>query len=133
MNTEELVNSFVEVILPKDESFLLVKETLTRMGVGVYRNKTLYPSCLLLHKKGRYYICHFKEMFLLDQKPTDFSENDQGRRNTIAYLLQEWGLLKIVDPSRIEEPRVPVSQIKIVPFKEKSEWNIVQKYTLGQN
>lgn len=129
---EDIVSTFVEIELPKEESFLLVKETLTRMGVGVGKTKTLYPSCLILHKRGKYYLVHFKEMFLLDQKSADFSENDRARRNTIAYLLQEWGLIRIVNESMIQEPRVPVSQIKIVPFKEKNQWTIQNKYTVGQ-
>lgn len=132
LTTEELVATFVEIELPKPESFLVIKETLNRIGIGVRKTNTLYPSCLLLHKKGKYYIVHFKEMFQLDRKPTDFSENDKERRNTIAYLLHEWGLLKVIDLKQIEQ-RVPVSKIKIVPFKEKNNWNVVQKYTLGQN
>jgi hypothetical protein len=129
--TDELVATFVEVELPKAENFLVVKETLNRIGIGVRRTNTLYPSCLLLHKKGKYYLVHFKEMFLLDRKPTDFTENDRERRNTIAYLLHEWGLLKVLDMNAIQD-RVPINKIKIVPHKEKNNWTVVQKYTLGQ-
>jgi hypothetical protein len=130
-NQDELVSTFIEVELSTPESFLVVKETLTRIGIGVRKNNTLYPSCLILHKKGKMYIVHFKEMFLLDRKPTDFSENDRERRNTIAYLLHEWGLLKVKDLSKIEN-RVPVSKLKIVPFKEKHLWTVRNKYSLGQ-
>lgn len=130
-STEDLVATFIEVELPKPESFLVIKETLSRIGIGVRKTSTLYPSCLLLHKKGKYYVVHFKEMFLLDRKPTDYSDSDRQRRNTIAYLLHEWGLLKVKDLVMIED-RIPVNKLKIVPHKEKNSWNFVSKYTLGQ-
>lgn len=124
-------NDMLEVVLPTYDSFLKIKETLTRIGVASKVGKTLYPSCHILHKKGKYYIMNFKELFCLDGRPTDITWNDIERRNTIASLLQEWGLLKIVDVEKIEY-RCPISYIKIIPYKEKSLWAIQPKYTLGQ-
>ncbi|NDB60102.1 translation repressor protein [bacterium] len=98
------LDEFVEVKLPDPQAFLKVKETLTRIGVASKKDKTLYQSCHILHKQGHYYLVHFKEMFMLDGKPTDFSEEDRGRRNTIANLLAEWGLVTLVDKSKSEEP-----------------------------
>lgn len=126
------VESLVEVILKTEDDFLKVRETLTRIGVASRKEKTLYQSCHILHKQGKYYIVHFKELFALDGKPTEFSESDQGRRNTIANLLQEWGLVKIVDASKTSEPVVPLSQIKILPYKEKNDWELVTKYNIGR-
>jgi hypothetical protein len=126
-----LLSSFIEVKLPKSDSFNVVRETLTRIGVINRKTATLYPSCLILHKKGKYYIVHFKEMFLLDGKDTTFDENDRLRRNAIANLLKEWGLVEVITESMIEE-RAPTNEIKVVPFKDKSKWNIVQKYTVGK-
>lgn len=126
------VESLVEVILKTEDDFLKVRETLTRIGVASRKEKTLYQSCHILHKQGKYYIVHFKELFALDGKPTEFSESDQGRRNTIANLLQEWGLVKIVNPSKTAEPIVPLSQIKILPYKEKNDWELVTKYNIGR-
>jgi hypothetical protein len=126
------VESLVEVILKTEDDFLKVRETLTRIGVASRKEKTLYQSCHILHKQGKYYIVHFKELFALDGKPTEFSESDQGRRNTITNLLQEWGLVKIVDASKTAEPVVPLSQIKILPYKEKNDWELVTKYNIGR-
>jgi hypothetical protein len=109
-----------------------VKETLTRIGVASKKDKTLYQSCHILHKQGRYYLVHFKEMFMLDGKPTDFSEEDRGRRNTIANLLAEWELISLVDPSKSTEPLTPLNRIKIIAYSEKPEWNLVAKYSLGK-
>jgi hypothetical protein len=109
-----------------------VKETLTRIGVASKKDKTLYQSCHILHKQGRYYLVHFKEMFMLDGKPTDFSEEDHGRRNTIANLLAEWGLVTLVDPKKSAEPLTPLNRIKIISYGEKPEWNLVAKYSLGK-
>jgi len=122
----------VEVKLPDPQAFLKVKETLTRIGVASKKDKTLYQSCHILHKQGHYYLVHFKEMFMLDGKPTDFSEEDRGRRNTIANLLAEWGLVSLVDKSKSEEPLTPLNRIKIISYGEKSEWNLVAKYSLGK-
>ena len=126
------LNEFVEVKLPDPQAFLKVKETLTRIGVASKKDKTLYQSCHILHKQGHYYLVHFKEMFMLDGKQTDFSEEDKGRRNTIANLLAEWGLVTLADPNKSAEPLTPLNRIKIISYSEKSEWNLVQKYTLGK-
>lgn len=128
VNLDELV----EVTLPDPQAFLKAKETLTRIGVASKKDKTLYQSCHILHKQGRYYIVSFKEMFMLDGKPTDFTEEDRGRRNTIANLLAEWDLVKLVEPTKSEEPLTPLSKIKIISYSEKSEWTLVAKYTLGK-
>ena len=126
------LDEFVEVKLPDPQAFLKVKETLTRIGVASKKDKTLYQSCHILHKQGHYYLVHFKEMFMLDGKPTDFSEEDRGRRNTIANLLAEWGLVTLVTPGKSEEPLTPLNRIKIISYGEKSEWNLVAKYSLGK-
>lgn len=126
------LSSMVEVELINEDDFLKVRETLTRIGVASRKDQTLYQSCHILHKQGKYYIVHFKELFALDGKPTDFGEADIGRRNSIANLLAEWGLVKVVSPQSILEPRVPISQIKILPFKEKDEWDLVPKYNIGK-
>ena len=126
------LDEFVEVKLPDPQAFLKVKETLTRIGVASKKDKTLYQSCHILHKQGHYYLVHFKEMFMLDGKPTDFSEEDRGRRNTIANLLAEWGLVTLVNPDKSEEPLTPLNRIKIISYGEKSEWNLVAKYSLGK-
>lgn len=127
-----LVDSLVEVRLGEQDDFLKVKETLTRIGVASRKDQTLYQSCHILHKQGKYYIVHFKELFLLDGKPANFSDDDKGRRNTIASLLEEWGLVKIVDPAKSAEPKLPLSQVKILPFKEKDQWTLVSKYNIGR-
>jgi len=122
----------VEVRIGDDDNFLKIKETLTRIGIASKKDKTLYQSCHILHKQGRYSIVHFKELFELDGKSSDFSQEDQARRNTIVKLLEEWGLLKIVDPDLIKKNTAPLSQVKILPFKEKKEWNLVTKYSIGK-
>lgn len=126
------LEDFVEVRLPDPQAFLKVKETLTRIGVASKKDKTLYQSCHILHKQGRYYLVHFKEMFMLDGKATDFSEEDRGRRNTIANLLSEWGLLTLVDENKSKDPITPLNKIKIISYSEKAEWNLVAKYSLGK-
>ena len=127
-----VLESLIEVRLGEEDDFLKVRETLTRIGVASRKDKTLYQSCHILHKQGKYYIVHFKELFALDGKPSDFSEEDKGRRNTIVKLLSDWGLIAIVDPDNIVDPQTPLNQIKILPFKEKSEWTLVAKYTVGK-
>jgi len=127
-----MIENFVEVRLREKEDFLKIKETLTRIGVASKKDNTLYQSCHILHKQSRYYIVHFKELFLLDGKTADLSESDIGRRNTIVKLLAEWDLLEVIDPSKIQEPQTSLSQIKIIPFKEKSEWVLEAKYTIGK-
>jgi len=122
----------VEVKLKIDEDFLKVRETLTRIGVASKKEQRLFQSCHILHKQGLYYIVHFKELFGLDGKPSNFSEEDIGRRNTIANLIAEWGLVTLVDVQKSKEPVAPMSQIKIIPFKEKGEWELVTKYNIGR-
>jgi hypothetical protein len=126
-----LVDSLVEVRLGEQDDFLKVKETLTRIGVASRKDQSLYQSCHILHKQGKYYIVHFKELFMLDGKPANFSDEDKARRNTIAGLLEEWGLVKIVEPSAVEN-KIPLNQVKILPFKEKDQWTLVSKYNIGR-
>ena len=118
--------------LNQQDDFLKVRETLTRIGVASKKEKILYQSCHILHKQGRYYIVHFKELFALDGKPTDISENDLSRRNAIANLLEDWGLITLVDKksTQIPEP-IFLSQIKILSHKEKGEWQLIPKYNIG--
>jgi len=124
-------DSMLEVTLPEPDNFLKVRETLTRIGVASRKEQTLYQSCHILHKQGRYFIVHFKELFALDGKEANLTISDIERRNTIATLLADWGLLKIVFPSRAER-KVSLSQIKVVAFKEKTEWSLVAKYNIGK-
>ena len=121
----------VEIELEEPDDFLKVKEPLTRIGVASKKDNKLFQSCHILHKQGKYYIVHFKELFALDGKPTDFSDNDVGRRNTIANLLQEWGLISIVSGDT-EENVAPMNQIKIISFSEKDEWELIPKYNIGK-
>ena len=130
-NKSEPIND-VKKISEKDD-FLKIRETLTRIGVASRKEQELYQSCHILHKRGKYYITHFKELFILDGKPSNLDENDIGRRNTIINLLQQWNLLKVVNPDSIKEPTAPLSQIKIIPFKEKKEWILTPKYNIGNN
>ena len=127
------ISDLIEVVLNEPDDFLKVRETLSRMGVSSKKEKILYQSCHILHKQGRYYIVHFKEMFLLDGKSSDFTEDDVARRNTIANLLHEWELVDLVDEKRSESLVVPVSQIKILPYKEKDSWQLITKYNIGQH
>lgn len=122
----------IEVHLREPEDFLKIKETLSRIGIASKREKTLYQSCHILHKQGKYYILHFKELFLLDGKPSEFTDEDKARRNTIANLLHEWELVDLVDEKKSYSPVVPVSSVKIISFKEKPEWNLVTKYSIGK-
>lgn len=121
----------LEVTLEKPDDFLKVRETLTRIGVASRKDKTLYQSCHILHKQGRYYIVHFKELFALDGKQADMVENDIERRNTIAKLLSDWGLIKILDKSVITD-QAPLSQIKVISYKERQEWELKAKYNIGK-
>jgi len=128
-----LITDLVEVTLAEKDDFLKVRETLTRIGVASKKDRILYQSCHILHKQGRYYIVHFKELFALDGKPTDISENDLSRRNAITKLLQDWELVKVVNNKQIEEPPpIFLSQIKILSHKEKDEWELVPKYNIGK-
>ena len=125
------IDEMVECTLAEPDDFLKIRETLTRIGVASRKDKTLYQSCHILHKQGRYYIVHFKELFILDGKPTNFSENDQARRNTIANLLVEWSLIKLVNPEQTSTLVVPLNQLKILAYKEKDEWVLTAKYNIG--
>ena len=126
------INSLVEVKLRNEDDFLKVRETLTRIGVASKKEKTLYQSCHILHKQGRYFIVHFKELFALDGKPSNMSESDTARRNTISNLLKEWELVDLVRSEQTENPVAPISQIKDLPYKEKNEWELVAKYNIGK-
>ena len=126
------LNKFVEVKLKQEDDFLKVRETLTRIGVSSRKDKILYQSCHILHKQGKYYIVHFKELFQLDGKPTDITENDIQRRNAIARLLEEWGLVKVSNTELMGDNIAPLHQIKIISHKEKDEWNLVPKYNIGK-
>lgn len=126
------LSTFVEVKLNQQDDFLKVRETLTRIGVSSRKEKMLYQSCHILHKRGQYYIVHFKELFALDGKPSSIIENDIERRNAIAKLLEEWGLVEIVNPSIMEGKIAPIHQIKIISYREKDEWQLVSKYNIGK-
>lgn len=127
------ITDLIEVTLIERDDFLKVRETLTRIGVASKKEKILYQSCHILHKRGKYYIVHFKELFALDGKPTDISENDLSRRNAIVKLLADWGLIDIVNKKQIETPEpIFLSQIKIISHKEKDEWELMAKYNIGK-
>jgi len=126
------ISSMIEVLLENEDDFLKVRETLTRIGIASKKERTLYQSCHILHKQGRYYIVHFKELFALDGKPSNFGEEDVARRNTIANLIAEWGLVKIVNLNQTKEPTASLTQIKILPYKEKDDWELVAKYNIGR-
>jgi hypothetical protein len=127
------LNGYVplEVVLVQPDDFLKVRETLTRIGVASRKDKILYQSCHILHKQGRYYIVHFKELFALDGKLADISDNDLQRRNTIAKLLSDWGLVKIINQDKYAD-QAPLSQIKVIAYKDKDEWNLQAKYNIGK-
>jgi len=127
-----ILDTLVEVKLINEDDFLKIRETLTRIGVASRKDRKLYQSCHILHKQGRYYIVHFKELFMLDGKPSNFSDEDRGRRNTIANLVAEWGLVQLIDPSKTREPIALLSQIKVLPYKEKDDWELVSKYNIGR-
>lgn len=129
----DITSELIEVSLKKPDDFLKVKETLTRIGVASKHEKVLFQSCHILHKKGKYYIVHFKELFKLDGKPTTISPEDIARRNTIANILAEWGLISLVDPSKSATPVASISSIKILPHKDKKDWKLEAKYNIGSN
>ena len=122
----------VEITLKERDDFLKVQETLTRLGVSSRKEKKLYQSCHILHKRGKYAILHFKELFSLDGLDSDISDTDIGRRNTIVKLLVEWGLVTVVDPEEYEEPQVSLAQLKILPHSQKNEWELIPKYHIGK-
>lgn len=127
-----IVDNMIEVLLESPDDFLKIRETLTRIGVASKKDKKIFQSCHILHKQNRYFIVHFKELFALDGKPTNFSEDDVARRNTISNLLAEWNLYKLINPEKTKSPVAPISQIKIISYKEKSEWILEQKYNIGK-
>ena len=131
MDDNEQVKDLVEITFPEKDDFLKKRETLSRIGVASRKDKELFQSCHILHKKGKYYIVHFKELFKLDGKQTNFDESDLARRNTIVDLLRQWNLVSVLNSNQISEPRAPLSQIKVIPFKEKSEWELCPKYNIG--
>lgn len=122
----------LEIRLKNPDDFLKVRETLTRIGVSSKKENKLYQSCHILHKRGKFYIVHFKELFALDGLPTDMDDMDRGRRNTIANLLEEWGLVEVVDPKMSSEPIASLAQMKIIPYKDKKNWELVPKYHIGK-
>ena len=126
------ITDLVEVTLNEKDDFLKVRETLTRIGVASKKDRILYQSCHILHKQGKYYIVHFKELFALDGKLSTITENDIQRRNAIANLLEEWDLLKIVNYDIVENNMAPIHQIKIIAFKEKDDWELIAKYNIGK-
>lgn len=132
MNEDIFKGVGIEITLPTEDSFLKVKETLTRIGISSRKEKKLYQSCHILHKQGRYAILHFKELFILDGKQDTFAEEDRARRNTIVNLLAEWDLVKVIDPSKTEEPVAGLNQIKIISHKDKQNWNLAVKYNIGK-
>lgn len=130
---EQQISNLVEVTFPEKDDFLKIRETLSRIGIASRRDQELFQSCHILHKRCKYYIVHFKELFQLDGKPTNLIESDIARRNTIIGLLEQWKLVELVDKSKILDPIAPLSQIKIIPFKEKSEWKLTTKYSIGNS
>ena len=123
--------SMLEVSLKEPDDFLKVRETLTRIGVASRKDKKLFQSCHILHKQGRYFIVHFKELFALDGKHSNLSDNDIERRNTIAQLLSDWGLISIINPDNATT-KAPLSQIKVISFKDKNNWSLETKYNIGK-
>lgn len=122
----------IEIELKKDEDFLKIVETLTRIGIASKKENKLFQSCHILHKRGRYAILHFKELFQLDGKNSNFEDDDKARRNTVVNLLEEWGLLDVVDTDKSQDPMAPLSQIKVLAFKDKENWELIPKYTIGK-
>ena len=124
-------SDMIEVLLKEPDDFLKVRETLTRIGVASRKERKIYQSCHILHKQGKYYIVHFKELFALDGKSANITLNDVQRRNRIAQLLSDWGLVRLVDNSQVTE-LAPLNQIKVISFKEKGEWTLESKYNIGK-
>jgi hypothetical protein len=122
----------VEVQLYSSEDFLKVAETLTRIGVSARNENRLYQTCHILHKRGRYAIVHFKEMLALDGNDTNYNEDDEGRRNKIVQLLEQWKLVKVLNPTQVEQPLADISKIKVIPHREKQKWQLIAKYSIGK-
>ena len=127
---DDIIKKLVEVRLVND-NFLVVRETLQRIGIA-NKDKKLFQSCYLLQKRGKYYIVHFKKLFELDGKPSTFSDEDHGRENTIINLLRDWGLIEIVNPEQTKEPTVPIQKVKIIKSSERDQWTLIEKYTIGR-
>jgi hypothetical protein len=127
----DMTTQLVEIRLPDSQNFLKVKETLTRIGIASNKEKKLFQTCHILHKRGKYYLMHFKELFQLDGKPVEYGEDDIARRNSIANLLEEWGLIEIVDYSKVDHPVAELSKIRIISFKDKANWTLIPKYNIG--
>ena len=125
------IDNMLEISFKENDDFLKIRETLTRIGVASRKDRTLYQSCHILHKRGKYYLVHFKELFALDGKDSSITENDIARRNAIARLLEEWKLLSIVAAQQASTPLAPMSQIKVLPHKEKNDWSLIAKYNIG--
>jgi hypothetical protein len=128
----DIIDDLLEIKLGQPDDFLKIRETLTRIGVASKKDNTLFQSCHILHKRGKYYIVHFKELFKLDGKPSSLDESDIGRRNSIACILEEWGLCTIVEPTKAANPKVSISQIKIISYRDKQNWKLEAKYTIGR-
>jgi hypothetical protein len=126
------ISELIEVTLNEPDDFLKVRETLSRIGVASKKDKILYQSCHILHKRGKYYLVHFKQMFILDGKDSDFSDEDRARLNTICSLLQEWKLVKLVNEEQVSHPVAPLSMIKIISHKDRGDWSLVAKYNIGK-
>ena len=126
------ITDLVEVTLKEKDDFLKVRETLTRIGVASKKDKTLFQSCHILHKQGQYYLVHFKELFALDGKPSNITDNDIQRRNAVAKLLEEWGLITIVNPQIMVDNIAPIHQIKIISYRDKDDWELISKYNIGK-
>lgn len=131
--SDDIIDDLVEIRLKEEDDFLKIKETLTRIGVSSNKTKKLYQSCHILHKRGKYYIVHFKELFWLDGLESDFDDEDMARRNRICSLLEEWGLLTVVDPNKIKEPSIPINRLKIIKHSERNEWSLCPKYHIGKH
>lgn len=129
--SNNIVDDFIEIRLKNKDDFLKVKETLTRIGVASKDSHKLFQSCHILHKKGKYYIVHFKELFKLDNKPSSITQDDVARRNLIVSLLSKWGLVELVDEDKSKEPMAAISAVKIISHKEKKEWELITKYNIG--
>lgn len=127
-----VVDTFVEIEIENEEAFLKIRETLTRIGIASRKENTLYQSVHILHKKNHYYLVHFKELFALDGKETDFSDEDKARRNKIICLLRDWNLLKIKDETKVKVPMASMNQIKVLAYSEKAKWKLESKYTIGR-
>ena len=132
LKMSEILNTMVEVMFENDDDFLKIRETLTRIGIASRRDNKLFQSCHILHKRGRYFILHFKELFILDGKISTITEIDYNRRNTIISLLEEWNLITVIDRDKIQE-KLPMNQVKVISFSEKEHWELIPKYNIGNS